>query len=173
MAVLQSAPDSPDAVGADDFAFSYLLQERIAPQWRVFLSALADEVNDQLAPDEFRVLLRAVGERMADKWPLEGLQTLNDLTVLVNAHLQAAQWGVASIEDVGTHLSITHELTPLVAALGVSPDVAGGLLEGLYERWLRNTGAGDMLEARMRDDLSSPTQFTLWFGSPTVTGAEA
>jgi hypothetical protein len=125
----------------------FLLRERISGQWLGFLQAMSEELQAQLEPKELRELLRGIGVRQAQALPMEAQDTVEALEAAMNVHLQRMRWGYVELSDTGDYLQVRHKLCPLPTALGLPADVAGGVLEGLYECWFRNAGAEDGLTA--------------------------
>lgn len=142
----------------------YLLRERVSVQWQAFLSALSDEMQSQLNPDEYRELLRSIGVRMGQQLPLGTTDTLEGLEQDINACLGDMRWGLARFSDSGATLVIDHVWSPLGAALHVDNGVAAGLLEGLYEAWFRAAGADASLTVRENRSVGSATHIQLLFG---------
>ncbi|CAH2602384.1 Cellulose synthase [Rhodovastum atsumiense] len=110
-----------------------------APQWRVFLHALAEEIDSQggvAARDE---LLRGIGRRMAKLRPILAVSGIDLLTAEINEQLGLMGWGQASLHvaDEYPALQIVHTGLPRVGAGGDPPGSwMSALLEGLYQGWL-------------------------------------
>ncbi len=108
-------------------------------QWRVFVRALADEVDSMAKNFERDDMLRGIGRRMARLVPLPSVASLDALEVEMNDALGMLDWG-----SVGLHLHegeqtlfVIHSGLPPIGSLG---DPMGqwlsAVLEGLYETWL-------------------------------------
>ncbi len=152
--------DTADTSAGVDF----LLRERISAQWSVFLLALSAEMQNQLAAEEYRELLRSIGLRMAELLPIGPRETVEELEAAINQRLKDMQWGYASLVDSGSLLHIHHHFSPLECALGVNAEVAGGLLEGVYEYWFRAAGADEGLSVKQVPGSLAPTVLEYQFG---------
>lgn len=135
-----------------------------AVQWRLFLRAMADEIDESLGIDARDALLRASGARMARLAPLSAVGTLDALEVEMNDALAAMGWGRTSLafDDSARELRITHHGLPRVGTAGDPPGTwLAALLEGLYETWLaQQPGAEPGLHARQTGE-PAPEQVRL------------
>lgn len=138
-------PKQTEDIAAPSSDLDFLLRERISNQWTGFLHALSDELLSQLTPQECRDFLRSVGTRLAKAMPIPTQDTVPELETAINEKLGAQRWGRVELIDTGSHLQIRHHYCPLPLALGMDAQVAGGLLEGLYELWFRSVGAEEGL----------------------------
>ena len=161
MALFQSKQIASPESAAD---MTYLLGERVSVQWFGFLQAFSAEMNSQLSTEEYRELLRNMGQRFAALTAVGTKETVEELEVAINAQWSGLRWGYARLSDSGAQLSIQHHYSPLPEALGVDHAVAGGFLEGVYEHWFRAAGADDMLSVRQTVEDSTATVATFLFG---------
>lgn len=117
---------------------AYLARRGVSTQWRTFLRALVETLDEHLDADGRASLMRAVGGRMADANPLPHCDSLLEMEGRINDALAAAEWGYAEISvDTNTRrLIVTHHAAPAVAA-GSDADGRwiGAVLEGLYATW--------------------------------------
>ncbi len=105
-------------------------------QWRLFVRALADEVDSLAGPGERDDMLRGMGRRMARMTPLAHVDQLDALEMEMNEVLGDLGWG-----HVQLHLNaedravmIRHSGLPKVGSLGSPAGTwLAALLEGLYE----------------------------------------
>src|SRR5690349_24120944 len=105
--------DHPEASAIPQF----VQQSRPAPQqapacgppheWRVFLRALADEIDAQGGEQARDDLLRAVGRRMAMLKPLPSVATLEALQMEMNEVLHSLGWGSTSLAHETNEQSLT------------------------------------------------------------------
>lgn len=135
-----------------------------AVQWRLFLRAMADEIDGSFGAEARDTLLRGAGARMARLAPLSAVGTLDALEVEINDSLTAMGWGRASLafDDTARELRITHHGLPRVGTAGDPPGTwLAALLEGLYETWLaQQPGAEPGLHARQTGE-TAPEQIRL------------
>lgn len=127
-------------------SLSYLLSRPERSRWAGVLRALADELAAQMSPSEIRAFFAVLGRRWARSLPLaSSLHRGSDLAAFesaANETLSAADWGWVRIRDLGSSVELQHSCAPLRSAFGdQAMEWAGGLLEGLYEEWLRGQGA--------------------------------
>lgn len=134
------------------------MQGRGEPNWRVFVRALAEEVDSLAGGAERDDMLRGVGARVARLAPLPQVGTLEALEVEVNDALAALGWGEArlTLDEPARMLRIVHSGLPRIGSLlaGEGPWLAA-MLEGLYESWFaQQPGADTTLTARRRPQAS-------------------
>ena len=109
-----------------------------AGRWRLFLRALAEEVDSRSGPDERDALLRGVGRRMSELMPLPGVGTLEALQIEMNDALGEVGWGSVELEldEANPALTVVHSGLPRVGSLGTPPGHwLAALLPGLYDGW--------------------------------------
>lgn len=138
-----------------------------APQWRVFVRALAEEVDSLAGGTERDDMLRGVGVRMARLAPLPQVATLEALEVEVNDALAALGWGEArlTLDEPARMLRIVHTGLPRIGSLqaGDGPWLSA-MLEGLYDAWFaQQPGADPSLTARRRP-AGTPDAVSLAYG---------
>lgn len=109
-----------------------------AVDWRMFLRALAEEVDSLAGSGERDDMLRGVGRRMARLHPLPMVQTLDALEMEVNDALDGLGWGEAHLrlDESDRTLEVVHAGLPRIGSLG-SPagQWLSAVLEGLYDGW--------------------------------------
>ena len=109
-----------------------------AVDWRMFLRALAEEVDSLAGSGERDDMLRGVGRRMARLHPLPTVQTLDALEMEVNDALDGLGWGEAQLRlnETERTLEVVHAGLPRIGSLG-SPagQWLSAVLEGLYDGW--------------------------------------
>jgi hypothetical protein len=141
-----------DASGSPDAA-AYLARRSVAPQWRAFVRALVETLDEHLDEEGRQALMRAIGTRMAGSLPLGYADTLGELEGRINDALASAEWGFCRIayDSHGHRLILTHGAAPAVGAGGDSDGAwAGAVLEGLYGAWLAGQpGANGTLKPRL------------------------
>ncbi|NKC30967.1 cellulose biosynthesis protein BcsD [Falsiroseomonas selenitidurans] len=118
---------------------AYLARRGVSGQWRSFVRALVETLDEHLDQDGRAALMRAIGRRMAEAMPLPHCDTLKGLEGHMNDALGAAEWGYCQLAvDIERQcLLVTHAAAP---AVGAGQDAEGGwvaaVLEGLYAGWL-------------------------------------
>lgn len=130
-------------------SLAYYSQQQCSEQWRVFITALADELTAQMALAERRQLMHALGERMATKLTHSNVNTLAELEKSINELWSQMQWGYVSLYEQADSIGLTHFCSPLRHAFGADAmQWAPALLQGVYARWFSAFGAGDDLQLR-------------------------
>lgn len=126
-------------------------------QWRAFLTALADELADQMPLEEMRGFFFAIGTRMAAGQALASIESIQILEDKMNAWFVAHGWGWTRVRDLQNSLEFQHACAPLRAAFGEKAlPAASALLEGMYTTWLSQVGAGGDLELRQIGGAEGP-----------------
>jgi hypothetical protein len=136
----------------------HLALERVSSQWSDFLALLSAELVEQLSADEYRGLLRRLGESFARQNPVAASSDVAQLEAAFNATWARMRWGFVRISEQGAALRVVHRASPLSAALQVDTDVAAGYLEGVYAVWLQQAGAPAGLVLRQAPSDGSPMQ---------------
>ena len=137
------------------------------PQWRMFLRALADEVDALTSAAERDDMLRAIGRRMARSMPIAPVASLDTLQVEINDTLETIGWGSARLELNANEraLMIHHADLPRIGSLGTPPGSwLAAVLEGLYETWLATQPGSDPNLTIRREPGGTARMITLRFG---------
>lgn len=109
------------------------------PQWRLFLRALADEVDSLAGPNERDDMLRGMGRRISRMAPIPHVEHLDALEIEMNGQLSDLGWGRVALrlDEQDRALVIQHAGLPKIGSLGSPPGTwLTAMLEGLYEGWL-------------------------------------
>jgi hypothetical protein len=140
--MLDTVTDAP----AEPLTAAYLARRGVSAQWRAFLRAMVETLDQHLDAEGRAALMRVIGRRMADAMPLAHCDTLAELESQINEALAAVEWGYCAISlDTGSkRLVVTHSAAPAIAA---GQDLEGrwiaGVLEGLYGSWFANQPGAD------------------------------
>lgn len=141
----------------EEGSLQYFLSRICDGQWAGFLRALADELNEQMPPEELRAFFYVVGSRMARERPLPPGSTLGELERNVNDYFGSIGWGWARVRDLHSSLEFLHACAPLRQAFGdASVPWAGAVLEGIYATWLKQLGAAGQLELHQIGSVEGP-----------------
>ncbi len=129
--------------------------------WRVFLRALAEEVDSLAGAEERDDMLRGIGRRMARLQPLPPVHTLAALEIEMNDALAALGWGTVnlSVRDADRSLMLAHNGLPRIGSLGnPTGQWLSALLEGLYDSWLaQQPGSQASLSAHRTEPAAGST----------------
>ena len=132
-----------------------------AVDWRMFLRALAEEIDSLAGSGERDDMLRGVGRRMARLHPLPAVQSLDALEMEANDVLEGLGWGQVQfvLNESARSLEIVHIGLPRIGSLGVpAGQWLSALLEGLYDGWLsQQPGSKTTLSARRSGRSSNDT----------------
>jgi hypothetical protein len=133
-----------------------LARRAAPPQWRGFLRALVETLDEHVDAEGRAALMHAIGVRMAAALPLPYCDTLSGLEGCINDALSAADWGYCrlALDTQSPRLVVTHGAAPAVAA-GADEEGAwaGAVLEGLYTTWFA---------AQPGADPTVPLKLTSW-----------
>lgn len=131
-------------------SLDYFLSKPVDAQWSGFLSALAEELAAQMPASEGKAFFAVLGRRWARQMPLPAGGDLKALEKAANTMFAACGWGWVRVRDLSNCIEFQHSCAPLRAAFGAEAiSWTAGLLEGVYEEWLREQGAGRGLVLRM------------------------
>jgi hypothetical protein len=122
----------------------YYTRHQTSVQWRGFLSALAEEFETQLDPSQLRILMARIGARFAARYPAGDCTTLDDLASFLNAVWSELDWGFVRLVERDDYLSIEHACAPLAVFGERAAAWASAFLEGAYQHWLHELGAGSL-----------------------------
>lgn len=138
MSQIVSMPSSPDIA-------AHLVRQQCSVQWRGFFQALAAEFVAALPPEDLRALMFRVGARFAADHPLPACATVEDLQRSMTAVWTSIDWGWVDLTQEVAQLNIHHSLSPVSAAFGPGHvHWSGGFLEGVYQSWFDQAGAGQL-----------------------------
>jgi hypothetical protein len=128
---------------------AYYEEHRCSTQWRMFLSSMAEEFEEQLGTPDLRSLMSKIGERFARATTLPACETLDQLVDAINGIWGMLDWGLVSIGDDADYLSILHANAPLSAAFGPKAlSWTPAFLEGVYQHWFSVLGIDPALRVR-------------------------
>jgi hypothetical protein len=122
----------------------YYTRHQPSAQWSGFLTALAEEFETQLDTAQLRILMARIGARFAARYPSGECATLDDLAAFLNAIWSQLDWGVVRLAERDDYLSIEHSCAPLAAFGERGSPWASAFLEGAYQHWLHELGAGSL-----------------------------
>lgn len=151
---------------AEPITAAYLARRSVGAQWRGFLRAMVETLDEHVDAQGRAALMRAIGTRMAAAMPLAYCDTLAGLEARMNEALAAAEWGFCRLtfDSAACQLLITHGAAP---AVGTNEDAdgawAGAVLEGLYGAWFAGQPGAD---AALRPVISgwTPGEAVLHYG---------
>ncbi len=135
------------------------------PEFRLFLRALAEEIDSLAAPGERDDLLRGVGARMAKLMPVPPVESLAALELEMNDVLAGVGWGQTrlDLDEAERLVTITHTGLPRTGSLGDPPGTwLSAVLEGLYSAWMAQQPGSTATLAARRTSLGDV--ITLQFG---------
>ena len=137
---------------------TYLESQRRRPDLGVWLSTVALSLQDSVAPEALRALMRDAGLRAGRNLPLPACESLEHMQTAANEHWSELGWGYVEFSEQSDHVAITHAYAPFSALFGVEAEAwVGGFLEGLYQQWFMLLGAGEDLKVRQLNKGSSDT----------------
>jgi hypothetical protein len=120
----------------------YFARHQASVQWRGFLAALAEEFESQLETSQLRQLMTRIGARFAASHPAGTCATLDDLTSFLNGTWSSLDWGFVNLLERDEYLLIEHCCAPLGAFGEQAGRWTPAFLEGAYQYWLDELGAG-------------------------------
>jgi hypothetical protein len=124
-----------------------------AVSWRVFLRALALELEQQAGADAAVTLLRGAGAQMGRMRSLPPVGSLEALAQEMNAVLGEMGWGRASLalDESAPCVVLTHTGLPQIGSAGDPPGSwLVPVLAGLFEAWMgQQPGADPALRAKL------------------------
>jgi hypothetical protein len=128
----------------------YRIQRQSSRQWRSLLSALAQECTTQTEPIEPHELMRRIGVRFGTQTSLPACENLEQLSIAMCDVWRDMDWGWVELEEHDRTLRIIHHNANhgslRLGAFGEATAAwSPAFLEGVYQKWLANLGAGDSL----------------------------
>jgi hypothetical protein len=110
--------------------------------------SVAAEVSDGVPPEQAHGFFLAIGRRMAELEPLEGVNDASVLAARINAFWLALDWGEIELAVGKDAIVVRHRDLPNRIAPDENGDWAAmllGVLEGAYDSWFRVLGSGPAL----------------------------
>jgi Cellulose synthase subunit D len=123
----------------------YYTRHQASTQWRGFLTALAEEFESQLDTVQLRQLMARIGVKFAGSHSPGACATLDELASFFNATWSSLDWGFVNLVERDEYLAIEHYCAPLAAFGGNADAWTPAFLEGAYQHWLRELGAGALV----------------------------
>ena len=124
----------------------YFVQRQCALQWQGVLAALSQELSGQLGVAELRDLMRGTGARFASTHPVPACDSVADMQAAMCTIWRQLDWGWVELTEHDAALAIMHHCSPLHSALGeVATPWWPAFLEGVYQEWFAQLGAGELL----------------------------
>ena len=127
----------------------YLFAHQKPADTRFFVFALMQQLVEQAHPDELQALMHASGVSAARTMPLASCQTVAELQEIINVKWSELNWGCVRLIEHPEHLLIEHMWSPfrdLFSPFSLEPGAA--FLEGVYQEWFIELGAGSQLRVR-------------------------
>lgn len=148
-----------DAISARSLA--YHQEQQCDTQWRDFLSVLVAELGQLSGREESLEFFRHLGHRLAERLPLREQDTLQGLEQAINEHWRRMDWGWCLFSAQQNMITILHGAWPeLDKRPGcLWPQALASLLEGVYERWLRGQGGGEVSVKMLSAVSGEPMEF--------------
>jgi hypothetical protein len=139
----------------------YYTRHQPSTQWRGFLTALAEEFETQLDTSQLRVLMARIGARFAANYPAGECATLDDLASFLNRIWSELDWGFVRLAEQDEFLSIEHCCAPLAAFGERAAPWTAAFLEGAYQHWLHELGAGSLALQQYESSSAHAYEFRL------------
>lgn len=115
----------------------------------VVLRHALNELARLVGPAQTRSLCYEIGTRLADEHPLFNAERLGDIEGAARRFLHAHDLGWLRLIEREDAVDFIHGCAPFRSWFGdEAASWSGGLLEGLYARWLRELGASPQLQLR-------------------------
>ena len=140
---------------------------------RLFLRALAAEVDGQAGAAGRDALLRGVGKQMACLAPLAPVDSLQALEAEMNAALEAMGWGQTRLvlHEAERALVFTHAGLPRVGGAGEPPGLwLAAVLEGLFEAWMAAQPGADAGMTASRQASIGSDEVTIRYARDSMRG---
>jgi hypothetical protein len=140
---------------------AYYAVRSCSPQWRVFLTAFAVELQVGADPAEVRGFLRQIGRRMAETLILPKTDTLEALEAAMNEAWSRIEWGWVRLFPEDDGIRIVHGAYPNAFADPENelwPQGASALMEGIYGQWMLSQGSPVPLVRRISNRVD-PLEF--------------
>lgn len=154
---------------ATSSVISYLSGRQVAAQWKIFLLSTSQELAEKFSAAELRTFMRRVGGRFGRELPVPACTTLDDIQLAMSQIWTRLDWGWVEITDQTDHLRLQHYCAPLEAALGREALAwTPSFLEGVYQQWFEQLGAGDRLRVSQVSDFDGIGGIGLRLGSPVA-----
>jgi len=137
-------------------ANEYIYFQQSSRKWQAFLYSMARELEETMNQEQLIHFMRGVGERMAEGFPEDGLDSLHDVEGMLNAGWKESDWGWAQITEEESMVMIDHYYAPLKESFGdASLSWSVAVLEGFYSKVFHQLGAG--LELAVRQNIEGMT----------------
>lgn len=131
----------------------YKLQRETSRQWRMVVTAMAQEFTSDTPYGSANDFGHRVGANYAVQAALPACSSLRDLETAISNRWQSMDWGWINLDDRGKNLLIVHHGAGngqfAAGAFGSDAQVwLAAFLGGVYQQWLASLGAGQDLRVK-------------------------
>ncbi|MEA9389916.1 cellulose biosynthesis protein BcsD [Acerihabitans sp. TG2] len=122
---------------------NYYRRQQYQSGWQDLLDIMISGVAENASDEDRRQFLNLMGNRLADRFPLNPAETVGDLEDQINRLWCTFHWGFVTLQPGETHLILIHRALPSAAPGAQAEQWLTGLaavLEGAYAQWLLAQG---------------------------------
>jgi len=131
----------------------YKIRRQTSRQWRNLLSATTSEMAGFESKEQLRAMMVRIGNKFAIQADLPEGGTLDEYEKCMCGVWDDMDWGWVELKERGDALQITHHCSTHgrlnSEALSDASEVwVSSFLEGVYQQWVSQMGAGEKLQLK-------------------------
>ena len=143
-------------------SLEYYRGRQFSGQWRLFMTALVEELNASAGSEEMLAFFGHLGAKIASDLPIDEQDTLEGLEAAVNRRWRELDWGWCQFYAESDMIVIAHDAWPRLdgAAKDTWAAALAALLAGAYNAWLRDQGGDGAVEVQvLKANSEGPLEF--------------
>lgn len=143
-------------------SLEYFRSRQFNGQWRLFMTALVEELSASAGSDEMLAFFGHLGAKIAGDLPIDEQDTLEGLEAAVNRRWNQLDWGWCQFYAESDMIVIAHDAWPRLDGTAKDTWAAAlaALLAGAYNAWLRDQGGDGAVEVQiLKANSEGPLEF--------------
>ncbi len=132
-------------------SLEYFRGRQFSGQWRLFMTALVEELNASAGSQEMLAFFGHLGSKIAGDLPIDEQDTLEGLEAAINRRWNQLDWGWCQFHGESDMIVIVHDAWPRLDGTVRETWTAAlaALLGGAYNAWLRDQGGDRTVEVQV------------------------
>jgi|SRR5471030_2435241 len=138
----------------------YYRRQQYQSGWQDLLDIMISGIAENASDEDRRQFLNLMGNRLADRFPLNPAETVGNLEDQINRLWSAFHWGCVTLQPGETLLILVHRAFPIAAAGAQAEQWFAGfaaVLEGAYAQWLLAQGGQPHVALQWQQDSAEGT----------------
>ena len=143
-------------------SLEYFRARQFTGQWRLFMTALVEELNANAGSEEMLAFFGHLGGKIAADLPIDEQDTLEGLEAAINRRWNQLDWGWCQFSSESDMIVIVHDAWPRLEGTIKNTWAAAlsAMLAGAYGAWLRAQGGDGAVDVQiLKANADGPLEF--------------